>query len=101
MSENSILTVSSSRFDHSTVYHGSGAEEDKVIDASNYGPACAQHEIVSVLAPYDGGLGGTLSLLEATPLFQGVLKQSEDCLSINVQRPQDEDLKDLPVVIWM
>ena len=66
-----------------------------------YGPACSQHEAVSILAPSDGGLGSVASLLEATPLFQGVLKQAEDCLFVNVQRPQDQSLHDLPVVIWM
>jgi len=98
----SMLTVSCSRFDHSTIYEGSGDDADgQVIDASDYGPACPQHEAVSFAAPNDAGLGSVLSLLEGTPLLQSVLKQSEDCLSINVQRPQNESLTDLPVVLWM
>lgn len=97
-----LLTTSCSRFDHSTIYEGSGdAADDQVIDASDYGPACPQHEAVSFAAPNDLGLGSVLSLLEGTPLLQSVLKQSEDCLSINVQRPQNESLTDLPVVVWM
>lgn len=100
MERTTTLTVSS-RFDHSTVYEGSGDTDGQVIDASDYGPACPQHEGVSLAAPDDLGLGSTLSLLEGTPLLAGVLKQSEDCLSINVQRPQNESLTDLPVVVWM
>lgn len=90
------------RFDHSTVYQGdAGHNASEVIDVSDYGPACAQHEAVTLLSPSDLGLGQAASLVEATPLFQKVLKQSEDCLSINVQRPQNESLKDLPVLMWM
>ena len=45
--------------------------------------------------------GQVISLLEALPLTQAALQQSEDCLFINVARPQDQSLKDLPVVLWM
>jgi carboxylesterase type B len=96
-----MLIVSYSRFDHSTVYEGGDGADGQVIDASDYGPACPQHEAVSFAAPDDLGLGSVLSLLEGTPLLAGVLKQSEDCLSINVQRPQNDSLTDLPVVVWM
>lgn len=89
------------RFDHSTVFAGNGTSADQVIDASEYGPACAQHEVTSILAPSDLGLGKVVGILESTPLFQAVQKQSEDCLSLNIQRPRDASLQDLPVMVWM
>lgn len=90
------------RFDHSKIFEdGSSKLSDDVIDASDYGPSCAQHSLTTILSPDDLGLGRVASLLDATPLLQGVLKQSEDCLYVNVQRPLDESLSDLPIVVWM
>lgn len=94
------------RFDHSVIYHGeTNGSSDKVYDASHYGPACPQFDIAGFLAGvvdlHGLGLGKIASFLEATPLFQTIVRQSEDCLSVNVQRPRDKNLKDLPVVVWM
>lgn len=69
-------------------------------DVSDYGPACPQHEFTSLLAPSDLGLGSLLGVIEAGLLLP-VLKQSEDCLSINVQRPLNTGDKKLPVLLWM
>lgn len=91
-----------SRFDHSKIFEeGSSKFGDDALDASHYGPSCAQHQIGTLLSPDDLGLGQVVSQLEATPLLRKVLKQSEDCLYVNVQRPQDETLDDLPIVVWM
>lgn len=70
-------------------------------DVSDYGPACPQHEATSVLAPNDLGLGAFAGAVEAL-LSQPVLRESEDCLNINVQVPKNipEGTK-LPVVHWM
>lgn len=89
------------RFDHSTIFEGNGTSSDQVFDASEYGPACPQHEVTSILAPSDLGLGKIAGILEATPLFQTIQKQSEDCLSVNIQRPKDATLTNLPVMVWM
>jgi hypothetical protein len=74
-----------------------------VQDASDYGPACPQHEPTSLLAEgaLSGlGLGSLTGNLEAL-LLQGVLKESEDCLNINVQVPKGYEGKKLPVVLWL
>jgi carboxylesterase type B len=74
-----------------------------VQDASDYGPACPQHEPTSLLAEgaISGlGLGSLTRNLEAL-LLQGVLKESEDCLNINVQVPKGHEGKKLPVVLWL
>ncbi|KIM94539.1 hypothetical protein OIDMADRAFT_60322 [Oidiodendron maius Zn] len=56
-------------------------------DVSDYRPACPQHETTSVLAPNDLGLGAFAGAVEAL-LSQPVLRESEDCLNINVQVPK-------------
>lgn len=70
-------------------------------DASDYGPACPQHGATSVLAPNDLGLGSFAGSIEAL-ISRPVLRESEDCLNINVQVPKNipEGTK-LPVVHWM
>lgn len=88
------------RFDHSIVFKGP-VYNATVIGASEYGAPCPQHSLTSESPPSDLGLGATLALLEATPLFQEAIKQDEDCLCINIQRPQDHSLKDFPVLVWM
>ncbi|KAK2768456.1 hypothetical protein FQN54_000311 [Arachnomyces sp. PD_36] len=69
--------------------------------ATDYGPACPQHEVTSILAPDDLGLGALAGSVEAL-LSRPVLRESEDCLNINVQVPKDipEGTK-LPVVHWI
>ncbi|KAF2756481.1 sterol esterase [Pseudovirgaria hyperparasitica] len=74
-----------------------------VQDASDYGPACIQQSVLSILSPSPIGdlLGGLATLLEG-PLLRPVLGTAEDCLSINVQAPLNatKDSK-LPVVLWI
>jgi carboxylesterase type B len=71
------------------------------LDVSDYGPACPQHQLVSELAPSDLGIGSIGGLLEAS-LSQSGFKQSEDCLSINIQRPQNISAGEkLPVLMWI
>jgi hypothetical protein len=74
-----------------------------VQDASDYGPACPQHEITSLAAEgvlAGAGLDSLTGKLEGL-LLQPVLKESEDCLNINVQVPRGYEGKALPVVLWM
>ena len=57
--------------------------------------------LTSELAPNDLGIGSIGGLLEAA-LSDSVFKQSEDCLSINIQRPQNTTANDkLPIVMWI
>lgn len=87
------------RFNHSFLADQSLGS--KVQDVSDYGPACPQHEFTSLLAPNDIDLGAIAGYLE-TGLLAPVLKQSEDCLSINIQRPQGiKKSEKLPVLVWM
>ena len=42
-----------------------------------------------------------LGMLNASPLFQQITEQSEDCLNLNVQRPSSTTSSSkLPVVVW-
>ncbi|KAH0593279.1 hypothetical protein MHUMG1_09001 [Metarhizium humberi] len=86
------------RFDHSQLFN---QNLGGVQDASDYGPACPQHNIVSAFAPSDLGLGLVGGFIESLPFFQKILKQDEDCLYINIQRPQNESLEGLPVLAWI
>jgi hypothetical protein len=89
------------RYDHAIVFDGPVASPGQPIDASDYGQSCAQQEVVSLAAPSDAGLSAALGFLESTPFLAKVLKQGEDCLSINVQRPRNRSLTDLPVMVFM
>ncbi|KAI5359782.1 putative carboxylesterase, type B, carboxylesterase type B, active, alpha/Beta hydrolase [Septoria linicola] len=87
------------RFDHAQLFNET---LEGVQQATEYGDVCPQHLLVpSIVAPDIGEVGEATSFVEALPLAQDVYKQSEDCLSINVQRPQDQNLKDLPVLLWI
>jgi carboxylesterase type B len=87
------------RFDHARLFNDT---LEGVQQATEYGDVCPQHLLVpSIVAPDVGDLGEAISFVEALPLAQDVYQQSEDCLSINVQRPQDESLTDLPVLLWI
>lgn len=67
---------------------------------SDYRPACPQHQLISEFAPNDLGLGN-LGRIEGA-FSQSVFKQSEDCLSINIQRPNGTKAGDnLPVLMWI
>ncbi|RDW60637.1 carboxylic ester hydrolase-37 [Coleophoma cylindrospora] len=92
-----ITYASAPRFDHSIL---ANQTLRGIQNVSDYGPACPQHDFVSLFAPSDFGLGALAGTLEAalSPVFQ----QSEECLSINVQRPQNvtENSK-LPVLMWI
>lgn len=67
---------------------------------SDYEPACPQYQLISEFAPNDLGLGN-LGLIEGA-FSQSVFKQSEDCLSINIQRPNGTKAGDnLPVLMWI
>jgi carboxylesterase type B len=90
------------RYDHATVFDGPVASSSgQPTDASDYGQSCAQQEVVSLAAPSDAGRSAALGFLESTPFLAKVLKQGEDCLSINVQRPRNQSLRDLPVRVVM
>ncbi|OAA42043.1 sterol esterase carbohydrate esterase family CE10 [Beauveria brongniartii RCEF 3172] len=93
-----IPYAKASRFDHSQLFEQKLGDVQDVVD---YGPACPQHNIVSAFAPSDLGLGLVGGFIESLPFFQKILKQDEDCLYINIQRPQDESLKGLPVLAWI
>lgn len=94
-----IRYATARRFDHARLFN---SPLPGIQDVSQYGPICPQHMVVpSVLAPDIGPLGEAISTLESLPLTQQVLRQSEDCLLINIQRPQDETLDNLPVLLWM
>jgi carboxylesterase type B len=56
-------------------------------DATKYGPACPQTELVASPAsqnPLSSTVGELLGFVEALA-FSNITEQSEDCLSINVQ----------------
>lgn len=79
--------------------------EDKlsgVQDATDYGPACPQHELVaSPLYPESEQVGEILGLAESL-LFPNITHQAEDCLNINVQVPKGiKDTSKLPVLMWI
>lgn len=73
-----------------------------VQDATNYGPACPQHELVA--SPLETGnekVGELLGLAEAL-LLPNITHQAEDCLNINVQVPKGiKDTSKLPVLMWI
>jgi carboxylesterase type B len=72
-----------------------------VQDATDYGPACPQQNLVaSPLYQENRAIGSTLGFLQS--FVQPVLRQSEDCLSINVQVPEGvNDTAGLPVLMWI
>lgn len=98
------------RFEHPSLYNESDALG--VINATQYGPICPQKTTGSILtlnSSYSLALGaeGTVIGTLAGSLADAVLNsvgadRREDCLSINVQTPQNitADAK-LPVVMWM
>ena len=87
------------RFDHAQLFNET---LEGVQQATEYGDVCPQHLLApSIIAPDIGEVGEAISFVEALPFAQSAYKQSEDCLSINVQRPQDQNLKDLPVLLWI
>lgn len=75
-----------------------------VQDATKYGAACPQQELVS--SPLNANqpnseVGGLLAVAELL-LAQNITDQSEDCLSINVQVPHGYQAGDnLPVMMWI
>ncbi|KAL5335517.1 Alpha/Beta hydrolase protein [Aspergillus crustosus] len=86
------------RFDHPYLVNET---LEGVQDATRYGDACPQQQLVSVLAPNDLKLGALLGLAEFA-LLNPALKQSEDCLSINVQTPSGiSPDANLPVILWI
>lgn len=87
------------RFDHAQLFND---KLSGVQDATQYGDVCPQHLLApSILAPDIGEVGEAISFVEALPIAQDAYQQSEDCLSINVQRPKDQNLTDLPVLVWI
>lgn len=68
-----------------------------VRDATRYGKACPQQELVA-LNPELGGLLGAVEEVAFAPVSQ----QGEDCLTINVQIPAGvNDTSKLPVMMWI
>ncbi|PHH66126.1 hypothetical protein CDD81_189 [Ophiocordyceps australis] len=93
-----IPYIKAQRFDHGRLYND---PLDGIQSAMDYAPACPQHSLGSILTPSDPGLGFLTGLIESIPPFQRLLRTSEDCLFINVQRPRDQTLRNLPVLAWI
>lgn len=81
---------------------GSQDKLSGIQDATKYGPACPQHELVA--SPLETGnekVGELLGLAE-TILLPNITHQEEDCLNINVQVPKGvNDTSKLPVLMWI
>lgn len=73
-----------------------------VTDATKYGAACPQHELVaSPLYAENEQVGRLLGFAEAV-LLPNITNQAEDCLSINVQAPRGvTSTSNLPVLMWI
>lgn len=68
-----------------------------VQDATRYGKACPQQELIAL----NQELGGLLGAVEQVA-FAPVSQQGEDCLTINVQVPEGvNDTSRLPVMMWI
>lgn len=79
--------------------------EDKiqgVQDATNYGPACPQQQLIaSPISGDNGDIGGLLSAVEQL-ILPPIDGQDEDCLNINVQIPEGiNSTAGLPVFMWI
>ncbi|GME62228.1 putative carotenoid ester lipase precursor protein [Neofusicoccum parvum] len=79
--------------------------EDKlqgVQDATSYGPACPQQQLIaSPISSDNGDIGGLLSAVEQL-ILPPIDGQDEDCLNINVQIPEGIDsTAGLPVFMWI
>ncbi|KAI5361763.1 putative carboxylesterase, type B, carboxylesterase type B, active, alpha/Beta hydrolase [Septoria linicola] len=73
-----------------------------VTDATDYGPACPQHEPVSSSFYQENAQIGQLLGFAETVLLPKILRQDEDCLSINVQVPKGvTNISGLPVLMWI
>lgn len=69
------------------------------IDASAYGPACIQQDVMATVAPIMKVIMGWLKIKNLIPVPE---KQSEDCLSISIVRPATATSSSrLPVVAWI
>lgn len=94
-----ITYAKAPRFDHAQLFNDT---LPGIQNATQYGPACPQHLMApSIVAPDIGKVGEAISFVESLPLVQDAYGMSEDCLSINVQRPQNQSLTDLPVLLWI
>ena len=73
-----------------------------VQDATDYGPACPQQELIaSPLETGNEAVGEILGLAESL-LLPNITHQAEDCLNINVQVPKGvKDTSKLPVLMWI
>lgn len=71
-------------------------------DATRYGDACPQQELIA--SPLNGdnaAIGADLSTVEQIA-FPKILRQSEDCLNLNVQVPKcTRPGAKLPVMMWI
>ncbi|PHH83237.1 hypothetical protein CDD82_2848 [Ophiocordyceps australis] len=93
-----IPYIKAERFNHGRLYED---PLEGVQSAMDYGPACPQHSLGSLFAPNDLGLGFLTGVIQSLPPFHRFIKTSEDCLFINVQRPQNQTLQNLPVLVWI
>ncbi|ODQ78616.1 hypothetical protein BABINDRAFT_39553 [Babjeviella inositovora NRRL Y-12698] len=68
-----------------------------------YGPSCPQMEIASGASGIVGNLPqDVVSLVMQTPLFNAIIPQSEDCLTLNVYRKRGlSSTAKLPVMFWI
>ncbi|ODQ82039.1 hypothetical protein BABINDRAFT_114641 [Babjeviella inositovora NRRL Y-12698] len=68
-----------------------------------YGPSCPQMEIASGASGIVGLLPqDVVSLVMQTPLFNAIIPQSEDCLTLNIYRKRGlSSTAKLPVMFWI
>ncbi len=71
-------------------------------DATKHGPTCPQQELIaSTLSKSNAGKQSLLANVEVLT-NQNLMNQAEDCLSINIQVPQDYNSSmKLPVMMWI
>ncbi|TVY16163.1 putative secreted lipase [Lachnellula arida] len=89
--------ATAARFDNPVLYNKSLSG---IQSATAYGPACPQHELVALTSDVVPEVAGLLGLAES--VLGKVLSQSEDCLSVNVQVPQNATPdSNLPILFWI
>ncbi|KAF2756378.1 carotenoid ester lipase [Pseudovirgaria hyperparasitica] len=88
------------RFEHAQLF---SRKLEGIQDATHFGPACTQKSTGSILAANgtgDLGIGAAVGFIEEA--LYPLSPQSEDCLLINIQVPENTrpDAK-LPIIMWI
>lgn len=94
------------RYENPRVVNSKQDKLSGVQDATKYGPACPQQELIaSPLSNQNAEVGSILSAVEQLAFVgTGLAQQSEDCLSVNVQIPKGMNMSSaakLPVIFWI